>query len=624
MSIDFPAGWKVHPCHPNSKKPILDDWPTLATDDPEQIEAWAEEYPGCNWALACGPSNITVIDIDPPTGEDSLFAFELENGFLPETREHRSARGGRHLIFEGDCPNSVAKLGPKLDTRGRNGYIVIPPSTFEDQPYEVIHDCPIAALPDFIAPAVSRAREHAKAAEGIHLDDSFAVSRATTLLRGYVVSKHVAVEGSGGDALTYAVAAEVLNLGLSTDKAFDLIDTIWNVACVPPWDADELRVKIENASQYSQNDTGAWAVPPVTERITSEALDKLIADNASQPAPAQGERSRFAWMDEAEFMNMAPPEWLLPEIFTTESIAMLYGPSGHYKSFLALNLAASVAQQDKLAFYVAAEGLNRMARYDYPAWKLAYAEERRLPFYMVEDMPIVSEDGADYDAFADSITKIAKAEGKPVGIIFLDTLNNAMLGLEENSATDAAKMIAACKALKRTFKCTVVVVHHTPADGKDPRGSTAFYAGFDTVLKVIANKAVKLATMFVKKQKTAEEREHPFCFEGKRIGTGLAFTPIDNRQAMLMSDDADIYNAKSISRALVGLKAFEPNHVSTHVLAGAITPQIQNETIEQRNDSVARVQKALTAAAKKGGKLDGYYQGVGAGMKWSLPAPVDH
>lgn len=622
MSIDFPAGWKVFPCHPNSKKPILDDWPALATDDPIRIAAWMVEYPGCNWAVACGPSGLAVIDIDPPIGEDSLFAFECEHGFLPDTREHRSARGGRHLIFAGTVANSVGKIGPKLDTRGGNGYIVIPPSTFEDKPYEVIHDRPIAALPDFVAPAVARAREREKAAGVVHLDDATAVSRVRELLKGYVARGHIAREGDGGDDRTFAVAAEVLNLGLTQEKAFELLNDIWNVACVPPWPEDELRVKIENASHYSQNDTGAWAVPPVRDRIESEALDKLIAEADAQPATVQGERARFAWMDEDEFMHMAPPEWLLPDIFTTESIAMLYGPSGHYKSFIGLNLAASVAQQGKLAFYVAAEGLNRMARFDYPAWKLAYGEERRLPFYMVEDMPIVEEDGADYNAFADSITRIARAEGKPVGIIFLDTLNNAMLGLEENSATDAAKMIAACKALKRTFKCTVVVIHHTPADGKDPRGSTAFYAGFDTVLKVIADKAVKLATMFVKKQKTAEEREHPFYWEGKKVGTGLAFTPIEGKQAKLMSEGADIFSAKSISRTLVGLKAFEPNHVSSHVLAQALTPQIQNETIDQRNDSIARVQKGLGAAAK-GGKLSGYFTGIGAGLKWSLPAPED-
>lgn len=622
QALNFPAGWRVHPCHPNSKKPILDAWPSLATDDPVQIAAWQVEYPGCNWALACGPSNVAVLDIDGETGEATLEGLQFEFGFLPATRAHTTPRGGRHLIFSGDIANSVGKLGPKLDTRGRNGYIVIPPSTFEDKPYAIAEDNPIAVLPDWVGAALARAREHVAAAENVSLDNGFAVSRATSLLRGYVASGHVAVEGRGGDERTYSVAAEVLNLGLTEDTAFDLIDRIWNVACVPPWSPEELRVKIANAAQYSQNDAGAWAVPPVSERIEREALDKLIADNAAQPAQAQGERDRFAWMDEDEFTRMEPPVWLLPDIFTTQSIAMLYGPSGHYKSFIGLNLAASVAQQGKLAFYVAAEGLNRMARYDYPAWKLAYGEERRLPFYMVEDMPLVTDSGDDYNAFADSITKITQREGKEVGVIFLDTLNNAMLGLEENSATDAAKMIAACKALKRTFKCTVVVVHHTPADGKDPRGSTAFYAGFDTVLKVIADKKVKLATMFVKKQKTAEEREAPFYWEGKKIGTGLAFTPIEGKQAKLMSEDADIYSPKSISRTLVGLKAFDPDSVSTHVLAQALTPQLQNETIDQRNDSIARVQKGLTAAAK-GDKLSGYFTGVGQGMKWSLPTQPD-
>lgn len=615
----FPAGWKVFPCHANSKQPIFEGWPSLATDNPDVIKQWATDNPGCNWAVACGPSNLAVLDIDPPIGEDSLFAFELAEGFLPPTREHRSARGGRHLIFSGQIVNSVGKLGPKLDTRGGNGYIIIPPSSFEGGSYDVTHDRPIACLPECVGVALGRLREAAKAAAGTELDTDTARARARRLLQDYVERDDIARQGEGGDARTYALCAEVLNLGLTPETAFDLINEIWNCACEPSWDEDELRVKIENASQYAQNDPGAWAVPPVQERIASDALDKLFADSAA-PSPARGERSRFAWMDETEFMNMEPPAWLLKDILTRESIAMLYGPSGHYKSFIAMNLAASIAQAGECAFYVAAEGIARMARKDYPAWKIAYGEDRTLPFYMVEDMPIASdESGQDYIDFANSIR--AKAGGRPVGVVFIDTLNRAMVGLEENSAKDASVMLNCCLMLKRALNCTVVVVHHTPADGKDPRGSSAFYAGFDTVLKVEADKRVKLANLWVKKQKTDEERAFPFCYEGRKIGPGMAFTPIEPREAAAMSADADIYSAKSISAALVKLKAFEPNHVSSKVLVMELVPQPENETEDQRNTSIARALKGLHGAVK-GGKLDGYYEGVGQTIKWSLPAPA--
>jgi len=615
----FPQGWKVFPLHPGTKKPVHGGWQDIASDNPDVVKKWALDNPNCNWAVAAGPSGLAILDLDGgEVGEASLFQFQLEEGFLPETREHRSARGGRHLIFadpERKLRNSSGRLGPKLDTRGGNGYIVIPPSTFEGGNYEVTHDRAVAPLPAFVAAALGRTRTHATAEVGTRLDTSIALARATTLLQGYVRGGHVAIQGEGGDDRTYAVCAEVLNLGLSPDKALELIADIWNIACVPPWAVEELATKLDNAATYAQNDTGAWAVPPVRNRIPSEALSKLLADSVTVPEARAG--GRFDWMDEDQFTHMAPPIWLLKDIFTRDSIAMLYGPSGHYKSFIAMNLAAEVAQAGECAFYVAAEGIARMARKDYPAWKLAYAEERKLPFYLVEDMPLADQP-EDYTAFADSIR--AKAAGRSVGIIFIDTLNRAMLGLEENSAKDTAKVIQACLFLKKVFKCTVVVVHHTPKDGSDPRGSSALYAGFDTVLKVIADKAVKLARMFVTKQKTDEERAFPFCYEGRRVGPGLAFVPVDNKAAALLSDEADIFSPKSVAGALVKLKAFEPNHVNSRVLLTELVPQLENETEQQRADSLARCAKGLSAAVKAG-KLSGYCEGTGAGLRWSLPAP---
>ena len=621
-TLQFPQGWKVFPLHPGTKKPIHEGWQNIATDNMDVVNKWASDNPGCNWAVAAGPSSLAMLDLDGgEIGEQSLFDFELAEGFLPETREHRTARGGRHLFFadpDRTLRNSASKLGPKLDTRGGNGYVVIPPSTFEGGSYEVISDLPVARLPAFVAEALGRLREHTKVSGNISLDNPTACMRVRSLLGNYEQSGHVAIEGSGGDSTTYAVMAEVLNLGLSVERALALVIEIWNPSCQPPWDIDDLRVKIENASAYAQNDAGAWAVPPVRDRIPSEALDRLIADSSAREARTP---SRFAWMDESEFSNLAPPVWLLKDRLTRDSIAMLYGPSGHYKSFIAMNMAAEVAQTGECAFYVAAEGMSRMARKDFPAWKMAYGEDRQLPFYLVDDMPLV-DDPNDYVAFAASIRD--KAAGRPVSIIFIDTLNRAMLGLEENSAKDAARVIQAALFLKKAFACTVVVVHHTPADGSDPRGSSAFYAGFDTVLKVIADKKVKLARMFVTKQKTDEERAFPFCYEGKRYGTGLAFTPIDDKAAAILSDEADIYSAKNISAALVKLKAFEPNHVSSPVLLMELIPQLENETDQQRSDTLARAARGL-AGALKGGKLSGYCQGVGKGLRWSLlsPSPED-
>lgn len=620
----FPPGWKVFPCQPGSKFPIegFTDWPSRATNDPAQIEAWANEYSGCNWAVALGPSGLAVVDIDPPTGEDSLLQYELAHEPLPPTREHRSARGGRHLIYRDDfllCPNSVSKLGPKLDTRGQNGYIIIPPSTFEGGRYELTENRDIAELPDFVSADAGKRREHVEAAAGTGMDSDSALGRARRLLCDYVERGDVAREGQGGDNRTYQVCAEVINLGLSPGRAFELIDTIWNVACVPPWSPEELFAKCENAATYAQNDAGAWAVLPVTEAVPAQVLDSLRREAASAKPPEPAEQARFHWMAEDEFRNMPPPVWLIEDMLTTNSVNMLYGPSGHYKSFIAMNIACSVALADKCAFYVAAEGIARMARKDFPAWKIAYGAEKPIPFFMTDDMPIWDESEFDYKAFSASIAAKAEAEGRPVGIIFFDTLNRALIGLEENSASDMAKFIRIADKIRRAFRCAVVLVHHTPADGKDPRGSSALYAGCDTVLKVIADKDVKVVRMHVTKQKTSEERDYPFCYQGHKYGMGLAFLPVTTRDAAVLTDQTNAFSTRAIVEVLTRLDAHEPNGIPSRALVMELFPQRQDESLEAYNDVIAQRARALAGVVKKG-KLDGFFSGVGAGLRWGLPS----
>lgn len=620
--------WRVFPCvswanddpaKPPAKRgkaPLTPNGLYDASNDPAVIAAWQEQFPGCNWGLPTGLNGLAVVDLDSAAAEEAWFDLQLERGQVDNTYVVNTPRG-KHLYFEGEIKNTAGTdktgLAAGIDTRGEGGYVMLPGSFVNGITYtEENPDAPIAKLPAWVLAASGRKHSTAQAIEGFLFDAPQNVARAKACLANYVATGRVATQGKGGDNQTYAVAAEVLNFGISADVALDLLCELWNPHCIPPWTRDELAVKIGNASQYAQNEAGSWAVLPAAERIP--ALDKLLQDSRSAPeAP-----TRFKWMDEDEFKFYPPPVWLLKDRLMRNSIAMLYGPSGHYKSFLALNMAGEVAQMGECAFYVAAEGIARMAVKDYPAWKLAYAEERKLPLYMTDEMPKIFNGQTDYDAFADSIK--AKAEGRPVGIIFLDTLNRAMSGLNDNDARDASQMVEAAEALKRTFQCCVVLVHHTPKYDKETwRGSGVFYNDFDTVLAVHANHDTKLVSIKVTKQKTDEACPKPFWYEGKRYGAGLAFVPVEARAVALLADEADIYGAKTISRTLVKLNAFDPRRVRSHVLAQALTVRMESDTDETWNMMVARTEKGLASAVKKG-KLSGYCEGEGRAREWFLPS----
>lgn len=133
-------GWKVFPILPGQKIPAV---PKAeggrgcldATDDEEQIGAWARRYPRANIGINCGePSRILVIDLDPRNGSDeSIARFKAKKQLFPATVTARTANGGAHLYyaFEPSLKNSKSVLAPGIDVKSTNGYVVAPPSVLD-------------------------------------------------------------------------------------------------------------------------------------------------------------------------------------------------------------------------------------------------------------------------------------------------------------------------------------------------------------------------------------------------------------------------------------------------------------------------------------------------------------
>lgn len=103
-----------------------------ATTDLEIVRGWWAAHPSANVAAVTG-RGIDVLDVDGPEGEATLAALVVRRWPLPRSVEVKTARG-RHIYFlAGGWPCSASRrLGPKLDTRGRGGYVVVPPSIHPD------------------------------------------------------------------------------------------------------------------------------------------------------------------------------------------------------------------------------------------------------------------------------------------------------------------------------------------------------------------------------------------------------------------------------------------------------------------------------------------------------------
>jgi len=143
-------GWRVHPCfwirqdgacscgeecNSPGKHPIFRAWQRQATTDQALITRWWSRTPNANIAVATGPeSGIFVLDVDGPDGERTLVDLERRHGPMPETfcQQWTGSGVGWQAFFaypEGrNIRNSAGRLGRKLDTRGINGYVLLPPS----------------------------------------------------------------------------------------------------------------------------------------------------------------------------------------------------------------------------------------------------------------------------------------------------------------------------------------------------------------------------------------------------------------------------------------------------------------------------------------------------------------
>jgi len=128
------AGLPVLPLRPAGKLPLTAHGLHDATADPHLVAEWWRRWPTANVGVRTGDlyerGRLLVIDLDGAEGEQSWAALVERQGPV-ETLTSTTGRG-RHLWLTApaDRPlgNSAGRLGPGVDTRGRGGYVLVPPS----------------------------------------------------------------------------------------------------------------------------------------------------------------------------------------------------------------------------------------------------------------------------------------------------------------------------------------------------------------------------------------------------------------------------------------------------------------------------------------------------------------
>jgi len=454
-------GYYLFPC--KGKTPLV-KWSKRSTTDIPTIQRWKAQHPGCSWGIDCGKSGLFVIDDDRgknPEAAANLDWLETMYDSLPETFTVRTKSGGYHYYFKGAGRNSAGtKLGPGLDTRGKGGFVVAPCS----EGYEVVKDLPVADVPSWVIDLVGTPIEKAERTNpaDLNLDTPAALLRAS----GYLLDAAPAIEGQYGDDRTYQVACQVRDFGVSEDKCLELM-THWNEACQPPWDTEELEVKVANAYSYAANELGA---------LSADTVFAKFVEPEGEP--------RFKLLRSADIKNLPPLQWRVKGLITTRGLFQVYGVTGSGKSFLMIEMLAAIAEgrdwfgyktKPTTVLYICLEGEQGLKN-RIEAWEKYHG--RTLPdnfVAMAQPWSIIKKQ---------DILDLAKLVPKD-SVIVIDTQNRAAPGINESASEDMGALLEGAKLLERSIEGAVGLIAHPGKDlSRGSRGHSSQIPTMDAVLEV--------------------------------------------------------------------------------------------------------------------------------------------
>jgi hypothetical protein len=207
--------------------------------------------------------------------------------------------------------------------------------------------------------------------------------------------------------------------------------------------------------------------------------------------------------------SMPPIEWMIESIIPQNSLSVMYGEPGAGKSFLALDMALSVAYgrpwhgkavMPGSILYIAGEGVGGLGK-RVAAWQAFYGVDPVAPFHV---LPTAVRFREPEDV--EKLMRTIDSFNTQFSCVFVDTVARALLGGDENSATDMGMFIDACDAVKRHAKCALMGIHHSGKDAaRGMRGSTALLGAVETSIRV--TRSDDILSMKMEKQKDADPCE---------------------------------------------------------------------------------------------------------------------
>lgn len=305
--------------------------------------------------------------------------------------------------------------------------------------------------------------------------------------------------------------------------------------------------------------------------------------------------TRYKLRSAVDLLHAEPISWRVKGVIPERGIAALYGASGSGKSFLAIDLAMSIAEGGAWCgyrvnpcpvVYVCLEGeagLSVRIR--------AYQTKGMIPSTIdFIDQPLNLLNMNDVR----DLVAVVRARSVPHGVVIIDTLNRAAPGMDENSSIDMGHAINAAKLIQQATNGMVILVHHTGKDtSKGMRGHSSLHAALDAAIEV-RREGDSREWSVAKAKDGADGLGHQFKLEVVELGTDTDGDPITSCVVKLGQPGTKVKPLTAPQQ--MGMNAF-----TEAALHNAPTPDDQRvrASLEQWRDAYYRRSGATTTDNKR-------------------------
>ena len=265
-----------------------------------------------------------------------------------------------------------------------------------------------------------------------------------------------------------------------------------------------------------------------------EAAAALLTPKATAKSAARFQRVTVAAAIEAA--RSGRRKHLVDGLMSGVAMTLLYGQSNIGKTFVASDIACSIASGTPFAgrevtegcvLYCTAEGAEDFAL-RIAAWMVHSGYTGGLEnLEIIYDVPKLMTP-KDVDSLVEEIRAMERERGQKVQLVVVDTLAYAAEGGDENSAKDMATVVINARKVINQAAVAMLLIHHTGKDeNKGARGSSAINAAVDTALHAKAPTANWPALLKPTKQRSMRKGS-PLAYRLEEV----ALEPDVNGEAM--------------------------------------------------------------------------------------------